>query len=215
MTRGSRVRRLVVRIRDRGRCAGFSTVSRCLRGQPAQRFFDVGDCAVARRQRPRRADAFAGRCEVPVRIVTVNFVPRPSSLSTVTPPPWRRASSCTSASPMPVPSCVRARLCFDAVETLEHARKLGLGNADARIGDPQLDEIGAALQGDRDAAFERELEGVRQQVEDDLLPHVAIDVDGFAAADRTATTSSRPARSIADRNTLASSAVNRARSVGS
>ena len=32
----------------------------------------------------------------------------------------------------------------------------------------------------RDRALERELEGVREQIEDDLLPHVAIDVDRLA-----------------------------------
>ena len=67
----------------------------------------------------------------------------------------------------------------------------------------------------RDRALERELERVRQQIEDDLLPHLAIDVDRRASAGGQSTTSCRPARSIADRNTLARSAVSAARSVGS
>ncbi len=61
----------------------------------------------------------------------------------------------------------------------------------------------------------RELEGVGEQVEDDLLPHVAIDVDGLEAAAGSRRRARSPARSIAERKTLASSAVNAPRSVGS
>ena len=32
---------------------------------------------------------------------------------------------------------------------------------------------------DRDLALERELEGIGDQIEDDLLPHLAVDVDGL------------------------------------
>ena len=34
---------------------------------------------------------------------------------------------------------------LDAVEPLEHPRQIGLGNADAGVGDTQLDAIGVAL----------------------------------------------------------------------
>ena len=50
-----------------------------------------------------------GKCAWPRGIVTMKVLPRPGVLSTSTSPPWRRASSCTSARPMPEPSCVRAR----------------------------------------------------------------------------------------------------------
>ena len=55
-----------------------------------------------------RADRSAGKCATPVGIVTVNVVPAPGWLATSTVPPCSLTSSCTSASPMPVPSCVRA-----------------------------------------------------------------------------------------------------------
>ena len=80
---------------------------------------------------------------------------------------------------MPVPSCVRARAVRDAVEALEHAGKVGLRNADASVGNAQLDAIATRSEFDRNLSVERELEGVRQQIEDDLLPHLPIDVDGF------------------------------------
>ena len=60
----------------------------------------------------------------------------------------------------------------------------------------------------------RELERVREQVEDDLLPHVAVDVDRLGER-RAVDDEPSPARSIAERKTLASSAVSAARSVGS
>ncbi len=69
---------------------------------------------------------------------------------------------------------------LDAVEPLEHARQVRFGNTDAGIRDSQLDAVAGRAQFDRDLAFERELERVREQIQDDLLPHVAIDVDGFA-----------------------------------
>ena len=39
--------------------------------------------------------------------------------------------------------------------------------------------VALATHPDRDGAVEGELQRVRQQVEDHLLPHVAVDVDGF------------------------------------
>ena len=67
-----------------------------------------------------------------------------------------------------------------AMEALEQVRQLLRGNARAGVGHRQLDVLAAHAQRHRDGAFERELERVRQQVEDDLLPHVAIDEDGLA-----------------------------------
>ena len=78
----------------------------------------------------------------------------------------------------------------------------------ARRGRPATDQL------DRDLPLEGELERVREEVEDDLLPHLAVDVDRRPAAGQS-TSNASPARSIADRKTLASSAVSAARSVGS
>ena len=62
----------------------------------------------------------------------------------------------------------------------------------------------------RDRALEGELEGIRQQIEDDLLPHLAVDVDRGSAAGDIRRSACRPARSVADRNALARSAVSAA-----
>src|SRR5690349_1327255 len=66
---------------------------------------------------------------------------------------------------------------FDLVEALEYARKLVGRNASTRIRDGDLDGVPGVAHGYCDGAFERELEGVGEQVEDDLLPHLPIDVD--------------------------------------
>ena len=64
---------------------------------------------------------------------------------------------------------------FDAMETLEHARQFLLGNADAGIANAQFDVIADLVQRNRDRTFEGELESVRNQIEDNLLPHGAVD----------------------------------------
>ena len=103
---------------------------------------------------------------------------------------------------------------LDAVEALEDVRQLLGGNAGAGVAHRQLDAHCPVLpHGDGDLALERELERVREQVEDDLLPHVAVDVDRLG--ERRAVDDqrrARPARS-AERKLLASSAVS-AREVG-
>ena len=68
---------------------------------------------------------------------------------------------------------------LDAVEALEHAGQVCLGNANAGVGHLQLDAIAAPAQFHRNPALERELEGVRQQVEENLLPHIPIDEHRF------------------------------------
>ena len=67
----------------------------------------------------------------------------------------------------------------DAVEALEHAGKVGLRNADASVFNAQLDAIATRSEFDPNLSVESELEGVRQQIEEDLLPHLPIDVDGL------------------------------------
>ncbi len=69
---------------------------------------------------------------------------------------------------------------FDAMKPLEKARKLVLRDPRSRVLDRQGDvPAGRLAQPHRDVALEGELEGVREQVEDDLLPHVAVDKDRF------------------------------------
>src|SRR5678815_677928 len=75
-------------------------------------------------------------------------------------------------------SLVRAAACaFDAVKTLEHLRQLVLGNAAPRVGDPQLHLRIALAERDLDTPLERELEGVGEEIENELLPHLRVDVD--------------------------------------
>ncbi len=66
-----------------------------------------------------------------------------------------------------------------AVEALEEPRQFLFGNADAGVA--HLDDGGPAVgrdaDRDRDLAGKGELEGVREQVQQNLLPHLAIDID--------------------------------------
>ncbi len=57
----------------------------------------------------------------------------------------------------------------------------------------------------RDLALEGELEGVGEQIEDDLLPHVAVDVDSPPEQGGQSMTRLSPALSIAERKLLARS----------
>lgn len=68
---------------------------------------------------------------------------------------------------------------LDPVEPLEEAWQLGGGHPDAGVGDRDDRVVVLTVHGDADRALEGELEGVAEQVEDDLLPHVPVDVDGL------------------------------------
>ena len=112
---------------------------------------------------------------------------------------------------MPVPSCVRARVFFTRWKRSNIARQLGLPempmpvSAHRKLGTRSPSQRSAT----RDLAVEGELERVGQEIEDDLLPHVAIDVAPASGSGGQSTTRRRPAFSMAERNTLASSAVTR------
>src|SRR5579872_1776363 len=56
-------------------------------------------------------------------------------------------------------------------------RHLFAWDADAGVADAKLHRPLMGLQTHFDGALQSELEGVRHEVEDDLLPHVAVDVD--------------------------------------
>ncbi len=73
---------------------------------------------------------------------------------------------------------VRARPgSLDAMKALEEPRQLVVGDAHPGVFDHDLGVVAGRVQRDADAALERELEGVRQQVRDDLLPHSPVDED--------------------------------------
>src|SRR5688572_1071953 len=63
---------------------------------------------------------------------------------------------------------------LDAVKALEEPRQLVPGYSDAGVADIQPGASCFLAQTYRDAALKRELKGVRQQVENDLLPHFPI-----------------------------------------
>ena len=105
-----------------------------------------------------------------------NVVPRPATLSTVTSPPWRRDQFLDERQP-DAGAFVRAarRPCT------RWKRSNTRGSSAAGMPTPvsatlQLD-ASPSCRTDRDPAFDRELERVRQQVQDDPFPHLAIDVD--------------------------------------
>src|SRR5512142_3329810 len=71
--------------------------------------------------------------------------------------------------------CSGARV-FNPVEALEDAALFGLRYAYAGVPYRQFITLSGGLQRDYDLAFKSELERVRQEIEDNLLPHLAIDV---------------------------------------
>jgi hypothetical protein len=68
-----------------------------------------------------------------------------------------------------------------AVEALEDVRELLRSYAGAGVAHGELDRLLSLPDGDGDLAVEGELEGVGHEVQDDGLPHVAVDVDRLAA----------------------------------
>src|ERR1700729_391851 len=67
----------------------------------------------------------------------------------------------------------------DAVKTLEESWQLVIGNAGPSVHDLEVRVVVHHVEAHGDGALERELEGVREKVQDNLLPHVAIDMNGF------------------------------------
>jgi hypothetical protein len=79
---------------------------------------------------------------------------------------------------MPVPSRVRARA-FDAVKALEQPRQIVRRDTYAGVAYLEFDLAAVDAQGNDDAAFQGEFEGIGQQVEHYLFPHIPIDEDRF------------------------------------
>ena len=72
----------------------------------------------------------------------------------------------------------RTALCMlDSVETIENTGQVGVRDSDASVGDTQHCRFSHASHRDLDCSLQRELERVRQQVENDAFPHVGIDID--------------------------------------
>src|SRR5690606_31044113 len=66
-----------------------------------------------------------------------------------------------------------------AVETLKQLGDLVCRDPDARVHDAELDAIVDGLEGDSNLALQGKLEGIRDQVQHNLFPHLDVDVDRF------------------------------------
>ncbi len=69
---------------------------------------------------------------------------------------------------------------LDTMKPLEQMRQFAGRDAGAGVAHRDVDRlaVGGRTHVDRDLALEGELQGIREKVEDNLLPHVAIDMDG-------------------------------------
>ena len=160
------------------------------------------------RRAARRAGRRAG-ARSPKGSRTVNV--RALGPARCSPSPGRRAgatSSATSARPMPEPSWVRDR----APET-RWKRSKRCGTSCSGMPVPVSVTVSSAppsprpRSAHRDPALEGELQGVREQVQHDLGPEVPVDVHRLRAAAGSRRSASRPSRSAAVSNMLASSRV--------
>ena len=70
-----------------------------------------------------------------------------------------------------------AALTFDAMEAFEHARQLRFGNADTAVFHNEHCVGTIGVDRDLDPAVQREFECIGDEVENDLFPHLAVDVD--------------------------------------
>jgi len=70
-----------------------------------------------------------------------------------------------------------AALTFDAMESFEHALQLRFGNADAAVFHNEHCAGTISVDRDLDPAVQREFECIGDEVENDLFPHLAVDVD--------------------------------------
>src|SRR5208282_4954968 len=71
-----------------------------------------------------------------------------------------------------------ARFCaLYSMETFEQTRQLGCGDADSGVGHRELNVVIAPAKCDRDLALESMFEGIGEQVEHDLLPHLPVYID--------------------------------------
>ena len=81
-----------------------------------------------------------------------------------------------------MPSCVRAFVASTRWNRSKTCGQLVAGDAAPGVTNFERGAIEAAAERHADLAVERELERVREQVEDDLLPHLAVDIDRLAEA---------------------------------
>ena len=166
------------------------------------------------------ASSSAGRCAVPNGSRMVKVVPMPSRLSAVMAPPWRPTSSLTSANPIPLPSVDLAR-----GVSMRWKRSNSLGISAAETPMPVSVTVTVARASRRSGASSR---ATRTLIEpsrvnfnalesrlNTTFSHISRSRYTGSSSGGQSTVSVKPAWSIAERNTLASSAVKDASSTGS
>ena len=127
------------------------------------------------RSSDRRSRTSSSKCSSPLSSSTMNREPLPSSLSAWMVPLWTRTISRARASPIPVPSWAR-----DLDPSTWEKRSKIVSSMLAGMPMPvsstvMVDGVVLVLDVDRDlAALVRELQGVGQEVEDDLLELVRV-----------------------------------------
>src|SRR4029077_16138835 len=79
------------------------------------------------------------------------------------------------------PFLTAAGLAFDTVKALEQPWQLLLGNTHPGVPHGQNRPVACRVERDADGdlAFEGELEGIREKVENDVLPHAPIDMNRY------------------------------------
>ena len=162
---------------------------------------------------PMRGRRQVGAC--PSGSSTVKVLPAPATLSRrpfrreAWPAPGRGPARCrcprASAPRAPSMRWKRSKMCGSCSSAIP----VPVSWTDSATAAPAL------AAGPPDLALERELEGVGEQVQDDLLAHVAVHDRPARRSGAQSHDEAHPGRLTAERNVLASSAVKAARSVGS
>ncbi len=125
----------------------------------------------------RAVSAAARPAPASAGIETRNVEPCPGSLTTSTSPSCRRTSSRTSARPMPLPSTLRPPAPRTRWNRSKRCGSSAAAMPSAGVAHLQDRRAALAAQAHLDGAVQGELEGVGEEVEDDLLPHLAVDGD--------------------------------------
>ena len=99
-----------------------------------------------------------------------------------------------------------------AAESIKYAGKVRSGDSGSRYPSPEVLRLRRGAQVDTNLSVEGRLQSIGEKIENHLLPHLRVYIDrfrqGLAFHDQLS-----PARSTAARKTLASSIVNKERSV--
>ncbi len=198
-----------------GALTSASAASPCPVGSQRRASCTYGAAVVDTAVEPATSDsASAGRWAVPNGTRMVKRVPLPSALSAVMLPPCRPTSSCTRASPMPLPSLERERE-FSMRWKRSNSRGISSGGTPTPV---SATVTTASRPSARTATriepskvnFSALLSRLRT-----TFSHMPWSRCTGSGSGGQSTSKSSPALSTAERNTLASSAVTAARSTGS